>query len=156
MKHNNVDIDEILRRYFSSSPTEEEIEAAGQRVLKRIRAEVFGATSNESEALKTERLREFDQLVLRAVHLLRGEGYSVSIAHKVNEFLSKRVMLASIHVALDSLERRGLVFSSVVHLAGESASKERRCYQLTANGELALAQATAAARALRDPLEDLT
>ncbi len=59
---------------------------------------------------RLESLPEFDQMVLTAVFLLHGEGYAVNIAERVSDMAGKRVLLGSVFISLDRLQRLGLVW----------------------------------------------
>src|SRR5207249_11615899 len=55
-----------------------------------------------------EAVEPFDQLVLAAVYLLHGEGYSVNITDKVSQMSGTRVLLGATFVSLARLENLGL------------------------------------------------
>ena len=105
----------------------------------------------------TESLGQFEQLVLTAAYLLRGEGYSVTITDKVAEMSAKRVMLGAVYVSLDRLERRGLLTSWFgERRPGRGGGKARRYFKITPAGERALAQTKATAKLLIDALGELS
>lgn len=104
---------------------------------------------------KPESLGQFEQLVLTAAYLLRGEGYSVNITDKVNEMAPKRVMLGAVYVSLDRLESRGLVSSWFADPTPERGGKAKRYFKVTPAGESALGQMRATAQLLIDALGDL-
>ena len=99
-------------------------------------------------------LQPFDQLVLTAVYLLRGQGYAVNITGKVGEMSETAPTLGSILMALDRLEEQHLVSSWVDESGNEPAGKARRYFRVTLLGEKALAYAketsTVVARFLPD------
>src|SRR2546422_11748607 len=109
MKPNDMDIDEILRRYLPCA-SQEEADEAGARVLKRIRAMRF------SEAAKVRKpgwLPKFDLAVLAAVDELQGEGTAVTITLKVEELLEERIVSGSaVFLILLLQERASLVAAS--------------------------------------------
>src|ERR1041385_3578258 len=53
----------------------------------------------------------FDELVLTAVYMLRGEGHGANITEKVGEISEKETMLGTVFMSLNSLENRGLISS---------------------------------------------
>src|SRR5260370_28077226 len=109
MKRNDMDIDEILNRYLPR-PTQEEVDAAGERVLQRIRALRF---SEPAEEPKAQWLPKFDLAVLAAVDELQGAGTPVSITLKVEELLEERIVSGrAVFLILLLLERSSLVVSS--------------------------------------------
>jgi len=99
-------------------------------------------------------LQPFDQLVLTAVYLLRGQGYAVNITGKVGEMSETKPTLGSILISLDRLEEQHLVSSWVDESGNEPAGKARRYFRVTLLGEKALAYAketsTVVARFLPD------
>jgi hypothetical protein len=107
-----------------------------------------------SPAGAIEPVAPFDQLVLTAIYLLRGEGYSVNITDKVGEMSGTSVMLASTFASLDRLESRGLI-SSLVADETEPEGRTRRYFTVTFAGERALAQAKETSKLLADFLGDL-
>src|SRR5437773_386067 len=86
-------------------------------------------------------LGPFDQLVVTAIYLLHGEGYSVNIAGKVDEISGTRPLLGSVFVSLSRLENRGLVSPRFADPATEPEGKTRRYFTATLAGERALAAA---------------
>jgi PadR family transcriptional regulator, regulatory protein PadR len=104
---------------------------------------------------KVETLGQFEQLVLLATYLLRGEGYSVSIRDEVNARSSKRVMLGAVYVSLERLERRGLVSSHFAEPTPIRGGKAKRYFKVTPAGEKALALAKFYARQLVETLNAL-
>lgn len=99
-------------------------------------------------------LGEFDQLVLTAVYLLHGKGYSVNITAKVSEMSGREVLLGSTFVALSRLERRGLVSAWPSDPETEPEGKTRRYFTATIAGERALALAKEKSKLLADLLGD--
>ncbi len=128
--------------------------------MKRLRE----AAEEYAEALKTVEAgnirkiefsdeREVDQLVLAAIHLLRGEGYSLSIADMVNELAPKQVRLGAIVRALDRLSLGGLIASWSDGPARDNDVRSTR-FKLTEAGERALAKARKGSKQLRVALEE--
>jgi PadR family transcriptional regulator PadR len=104
---------------------------------------------------KIETLGQFEQLVLTATYLLRGEGYSVSIWDKVSELSSKRVMLGAVFVSLDRLEKKGLVTSWFGEAKAERGGRAKRIFKITDAGERALSNMKATAIQLIGVLGEL-
>jgi hypothetical protein len=99
---------------------------------------------------KIEALSSFEQLVLTAVYLLRGEGYAVNITERLNEISESRIRFGAAYVSLDALESRGLLSSRYVDVEG----KPRRYFAVTVVGERALAYAKQTSRRIADLLGD--
>ena len=149
MKPNDMDIDEILKRYLPRA-TPEEADAAGERVLKRIRALRFSDAGEEPKAVW---LPKFDLAVLAAVDELQGEGTAVTITLKVAELLEERIVSGSaVFLILLLLERSGLVASSPDPNTPDAT--HRRSFQITGPGREALTAARAAEARRAGPLAD--
>ncbi len=88
---------------------------------------------------------EFELAVLRAIANLQGRGYAITIADKVEEFLSRQVSLGAIYATADRLERKGLVISDLGEATPERGGKAKRYYKIEAPGRQALADGEAAA-----------
>ena len=164
MKPNDMDIDEILKRY-SPRATPEEADAAGERVLQRIRALRF---SHERSECKPDRaqpsidageepkgvwLPKFDLAILAAVDELQGRGHPVTITLKVAELQEERIVSGgAVFIILLILERSGLVTSSPDPEEPDAAHKH--LFKLTGCGRETLAAARAAAARRAGPLAD--
>ena len=133
----------ILKRLFPSAPSEE-MESAGDRVLNRLRAEapecIEAFRFRPHSGAKTQPVRPADRLVLTAVHLLRGDGHSLSITNKAEELSSKEWNLGAVYVSLDRLESQGLISSE----ERQSGGRTKRFFKLTERGERVLAEAAPA------------
>ncbi len=149
MKPNDMDIDEILKRYLPRA-TPEEADAAGERVLKRIRALKF---SDADEAPKTVPLtNELGLAILAAVDELQGRGEPVTITLKAAELLEEMVSGSWVPVILRMMERMELVTSSPD--PNEPDALDKRTFQITASGRQTLAAARARAARGAGLLED--
>ncbi len=154
MKPDDMDIDEILKRYLPRAP-QEEVEAAGERVLERIRSMRFRsapAVPDAAEQPKAQWLGKFHLAVLAAVEQMQGRGRPVTITLKVEELLEERSVSGSaVFLVLLFLERMGLVSSSPID--PDDPALDRRYFEITAAGRERLTIANAAATRLTDPLE---
>ena len=149
MKPNDMDVDEILRRYLPRA-SQEEADEAGERVLKRIRAMRF---SKAAEERKPGWLPKFDLAVLAAVDELQGEGTAVTITLKVEELLEERIVSGSaVFLILLLQERAGLVASSPDPKEPDAAHLQS--FKITGSGRGALAAARAAEARRAGPLAD--
>src|SRR5258706_20957 len=94
MRRDDLDIDEILKRYFPRAP-QEEMEAAGAEVLERIRSLRFGSVPAAPDAVeepKAEWLPKFQRALLTAVDELRDEATPVKITLRKQELLEARIV----------------------------------------------------------------
>lgn len=157
MKPIDEKISAFMKRYVKAMPPEE-MDAACERNLQRLQATVEAMKEAQAKAEEEpiEKLRPFEHLVLTAAYLLRGEGYTITILHKMNEMSQKETNLGSLYVALDRLEDRGLVKTWLADPTPERGGRRKRFVAVTAKGERALAHAReyqeAASGFLRRPI----
>lgn len=79
-------------------------------------------------------LPTFDLLVLLAVLRLDDQAYGVSIADAVGEARGRAVSMASVYVALERLEERGLVVSELGEPTAERGGRAKRYVRVTPDG----------------------
>ncbi len=146
MKRDDMNIDEIVRHYLPRAP-EEEVEAAGETVLKRIRELRFQAepeTSAAPGAKKTansEWMQDFHVGLLVAVVELQGYGDPVRITLKMQEVLEAPVVPGTwVFVNLRIMEKMGLISSTPIDPEKPQES-DQRYYAITELGRESLAQA---------------
>ena len=87
---------------------------------------------------KVETLGEFEQLVLLAIVRLTGDAYGTTIREEVEERTSRSVAIGALYTALDRLERKGYVSSSMSDPTPQRGGRARRYYQLRPAGAAAL------------------
>jgi len=152
-----------LTRYFATwSMQRLEAEAAGpvaldEKLAARTVDYVMDLAKREGriEADATaERLSDFDQLVLTAIYLLHGDGYSVNITDKVSEMSGESVLLGSTFGSLTRLQKRGLIRARMADPQTEPEHQGRRYFTATLSGERALAEARETSKIVADFLGD--
>lgn len=89
--------------------------------------------------MKGAHIGEFEELVLLAVHGLRDNAYGISVQATLENETDRDVSLGAVYQALDRLERKGLVKSSMTDSVPEPGGRRRRAFSLLAAGEHALA-----------------
>lgn len=100
---------------------------------------------------KSDSLGQFEQLVLTAVVGLGDNAYGVTIHNRVLELSARgKVTLAAIYVALDRLERKGMVSSWMSRPTAERGGRSKRCYRVEPPGERALKEAIATSRRMAE------
>jgi DNA-binding PadR family transcriptional regulator len=92
-----------------------------------------------------QRLGEVEQFVLLALVRLGGPAYAVPIREVIAEKAGVELSRASIYIALDRLERKGLLESVFSEPTGKPGGKGRRMFRLRPAG---LASLRAARRAV--------
>jgi len=148
VKRDDMNIDEIVRQYLPRAP-QEEVDAASETVLKRIREMRFQAepaTSAATGAKKTtnaEWMQDFHVGLLVAVVELQGYGDPVRITLKMEEVLEAPIVSGTwVFVNLRIMEKLGLVSSTPVDPQKPQES-DQQYYAITESGREALANALA-------------
>jgi PadR family transcriptional regulator PadR len=85
------------------------------------------------------RLGTFEQLLLLALVRLGDDTYGVPIRTAIEARTGRAVSPGAIYTALDRLERRGLVRSTLGAPSAERGGKRKRLYRLTTSGARAIA-----------------
>lgn len=100
-----------------------------------------------------EYLGEFEQLVLLAVARLGSEAYGIAILEEILRRAGTESAVASVYAALDRLERRGFVASSVGDPTPERGGRAKRFFELTPSGAYALNRTRGALEAMWEGLD---
>jgi PadR family transcriptional regulator, regulatory protein PadR len=90
-----------------------------------------------------EYLSQVELMVLLAVMSPASEAYGVVIARDIAQKSGREIALASVYAALERLERKGLVKSSLGAPTAERGGKARTYYKATASGTQEACQAHA-------------
>ena len=85
----------------------------------------------------TERgyLGEFELMILLAVINLGDEAYGVPISRELETQRGRDVSVGSVYAALDRLENKGLVASSLGDPTPERGGKAKRYFRVTKEGQ---------------------
>jgi PadR family transcriptional regulator PadR len=94
-------------------------------------------------------LGELEQLVMLATLRLGDEAYAVSIRDEIETQTGISLNRGSVYVALDRLDRKGLLVSAFGDPTPERGGKAKRCFKLTPAGRKALARADVAIARMR-------
>lgn len=79
-------------------------------------------------------LGELELMLLLAVIHLGDEAYGVPISRELEKHRGKSVSLGSVYAALERLEGKGLVASSIGDPTPERGGKAKRYFQITPEG----------------------
>src|SRR5438093_7536494 len=156
MKRKKMKMDEILKRYWPKPP-KEEVEAAGERVWKRIEAELekhdTSLRSLYGDGWSAAPLEQREFQVLTAVSLLGDRGTLKSITAMVDKWTG-REMVGHVYLTLGRLAERELltVHSSPARSYGE---EPQRRFEITEDGDRALRRAKIERKQLVTAREDL-
>ena len=98
-------------------------------------------------------LGEFEQITLLAVARLKEEAYGVAIRSEIEARSMRPASIGSVYAALDRMERKGLIHSSVGSPTPERGGRAKRFYELRPPGLEALVSARDTLASLWENLE---
>lgn len=84
---------------------------------------------------------EFEQVVLLTVARLKEQAYGMAIRQEIADRTGRDVGIGSVYSALDRMEAKGYVSSTVGDPTPERGGKAKRYYQLERAGVMALHRA---------------
>ena len=84
---------------------------------------------------------EFEQVVLLTVARLRADAYGMAIRQEIEDRTGRDVGIASLYSALDRLEAKGLLSSTLGDPTPERGGRAKRFYRLEPSGASALQRA---------------
>jgi PadR family transcriptional regulator PadR len=89
-------------------------------------------------AKSTERIGEFEELVLLAIIAAGNETTVVEIQRSLLSDAGRRSSLGAIYSALERLDRKEFVDSQLGEPSGQRGGKRKRFYRLTRSAQVAL------------------
>jgi DNA-binding PadR family transcriptional regulator len=89
--------------------------------------------------MKGDHIGEFEELVLIAARGLGREAYGVSVQQLLERETTRSVSLGAVYAALERLEGKGLVRSTMTPGTPARGGRSRRVFSLTADGTRTLA-----------------
>lgn len=98
-------------------------------------------------------LGEFEQVTLLAVARLKEEAYGVTIRKEIEDRSSRKVAIGSVYAALERMERKGMILSTVGEPTPERGGRAKRYFELSPAGLKALLDARATLNRLWEDLE---
>src|SRR5713101_8148672 len=84
--------------------------------------------------MSREALGNFELMVMLAVLRIGQNAYGVPVARELEETTSRDVLLGSVYAALDRLETKGLVSSSIGEPTAERGGRAKKYFKVTAKG----------------------
>jgi DNA-binding PadR family transcriptional regulator len=100
-------------------------------------------------------LTEFELMILLAILRVGEHAYGVPVAREIEATAGRTVMLGAIYTALERLQVKGLVSSTIGEPTPERGGKAKRFFTVTAKGRRAIADAQRAFTALWSGLPQL-
>ena len=83
-------------------------------------------------------LSELELVVLLAVMRLKDDAYGVTVMREIADRTGRRVVRGSVYIALERLEEKGFVSSSVGEPSPVRGGRAKRVYSVTSGGRRAL------------------
>ena len=96
--------------------------------------------------MKGERIGEFEELLLLAIQVLGDGTYGVPLQQYLEKTARRPVAMGAVYAALDRLEAKGLVRSTLGEATAERGGKPKRLFSVTSTGR----EAARSARTVRD------
>jgi DNA-binding PadR family transcriptional regulator len=84
--------------------------------------------------MSRELLGSFELMVLLALIPLEDEAYGVPIARAIEKSTGREVLLGSVYAALERLEGKGFVVSSIGAPTPERGGRAKRFFRITRSG----------------------
>ena len=79
-------------------------------------------------------LGELELILLLTIIHLGDEAYGVPISREIEKYRERRVSVGSIYAALERLEKKGLLASSLGDPTPERGGKAKRYFRITSEG----------------------
>jgi len=79
-------------------------------------------------------LTDFELMILLAILRVGEDAYGVRIAREIEETAGRSAQLAAIYAALDRMESRGLVGSTLGEPTAERGGRAKRLFRVTPKG----------------------
>ena len=98
-------------------------------------------------------LGEFEQVVLLALARLKEDGYGMAIRQEIEDRTGRDVGIGSVYSALDRMEQKGYLSSTVGDPTPERGGRAKRYYQLEFAGLMALNRSREMVSSLSDGLD---
>jgi DNA-binding PadR family transcriptional regulator len=86
------------------------------------------------EQMSRELLGNFELMVMLALIRLGDDAYGVPISNAIEESTGRQVLVGSVYSALERLEGKGFVSSSVGEPTAERGGRAKRYFRVTAKG----------------------
>ena len=84
---------------------------------------------------------EFEEVILLLVGILGEDAYAFRVSEEFESQTKRPVSIGAVHSALNRLEEKGFLRSSMGKSTSERGGRRKRIYTLTAHGQRTLASA---------------
>jgi DNA-binding PadR family transcriptional regulator len=87
---------------------------------------------------RADALGEFEQLVLLAIVRLSSDAYGSTIRREIEDRTDRSIAIGALYTALDRLERKGFVTSTMSDPTPQRGGRAKRYFRLRPSGVAAL------------------
>lgn len=101
-------------------------------------------------------LTDFEIMILLAIMRLGDDAYGVTIAREIEETAGRAVQLPAVYVALDRLDKQGLVRSWLGEATPQRGGRAKKHFALTSAGTGSVKDTRDALTALWDEVPELS
>lgn len=84
--------------------------------------------------MKNKGLGEFEELILLAVCILKGEAYGINVKKEVEKHSGRSVLLGAVHITLYRLQDKGLLKSEMGGNTEKRGDRRKRLFEITTQG----------------------
>jgi DNA-binding PadR family transcriptional regulator len=84
--------------------------------------------------MKNKGLGEFEELVLLAVCILKGEAYGINVKQEVEKHSGRSILLGAVHITLYRLQDKGLLKSEMGGNTEKRGDRRKRIFEVTPSG----------------------
>ena len=106
--------------------------------------------------MKGSQLGEFEELVLLVIGVLYPEAYGLNIRSEISSQTGRVVAIGAVHSALNRLEEKGFVKSTLAGSTHERGGRRKRLFSISSAGKLVLKRSREQRNALWDQIPELT
>ena len=82
----------------------------------------------------TRLLTDFELMIMLAILRLRNDAYGVTVSRELEETGRRATTLGAVYLALDRLERHGLVVSELGDATAQRGGRAKKYFRVTARG----------------------
>ncbi|MCB0841352.1 MAG: PadR family transcriptional regulator [Bacteroidetes bacterium] len=91
--------------------------------------------------MTSNKIGEFEELVLLAVCILEDNAYGVSVKREIEKHSHRSILLGAAHSTLYRLQDKGYLTSALAGQSAKRGDRRKRIFQITASGMAALKEA---------------
>jgi len=99
---------------------------------------------------------EFEELVLLVVAILNDSAYGISVMEEIERQTDRSINISAVHSALDRLEGKGFLDSSVGGATKARGGRRKRYFKITVAGQKSLSYIKEQRNMLHDQIPKLS